>query len=383
MRAFGYLFLMTSLLSGTGLHAQSGCDDPFAGSAALRFSTRFWERTDFCLHSVPYDEILSGGVAPDGIPPIDDPQFEPVAAAREWLQDQSPVIVLVLEGEARAYPLAILTWHEIVNDQVGEIPVAVTFCPLCNSSIVFDRRVAGETLRFGVSGNLRNSDMVMWDDLTQSWWQQLTGEGIVGTYTGTQLTFLPSQVAGFADFASAYPDGAVLSRATGHSRNYGINPYANYEDVPPFLFEGGIDQRLPATEHVLAGLVGGQAIAYPMTTLAEQQVINDTVGAVPVAAFWQDGAVSALDARVIDDSRTVGTAALYHRVIDGQTLTFAVDDDGLIRDEQTGTRWNVFGLAVEGALAGQQLTREIAGPHFWFAWAAFRPETTVYGIEQP
>lgn len=372
-----------SAMGYRSVYGQSSCDDPFADADTLRFSTDFWELTDFCQHSVPYSEIRSGGVGPDGIPPIDSPQFESIEAAGAWLQDQSPVIALEIEGEARAYPLAILIWHEIVNDEVGDVPVAVTFCPLCNSSIVFDRRVDDATLRFGVSGNLRNSDLIMWDDLTQSWWQQLTGEAIVGTYTDTRLTFVPSQVIGFGDFAAQYPDGLVLSRETGFSRRYGQNPYEGYDSsAQPFLFEGDLDPRLPATEHVLGGLIGDTAVAYPFSVLAEERVINDTVGDAEVVAFWQDGVVSALDAGTIDSSRDVGTAALYNRELNGQVLTFILDEVGVIRDEQTNSQWNVFGQAEAGELAGSQLTREIAGPHFWFAWVAFRPETLVYGLEE-
>ncbi len=362
-------------------HAQSTCDDPFNGRQP-RFSLRFWTLTDFCKTRVDLTEIFSGGPPPDGIPPIDDPVFESVDEARAWLQDQSPVIALEINGDARAYPLAILIWHEIANDVVGDVPVAVTFCPLCNSAIVFDRRVEDKTLRLGVSGLLRNSDMVMWDNVTQSFWQQLTGEAIVGAYVGTQLPLVPSQVVGFGDFAAEYPDGRVLSRETGHNRSYGRNPYVGYDSsVEPFLFQGETDPRLPALEHVLAGIVGNQPIAYPFSVLSKRRVVNDTVGGVNVVAFWQDGAVSALDAATIDNSRVIGTAALYWRTLNDQTLTFSIDDDGLIRDVQTQSVWNVFGRAIEGELAGQQLQRAIAGPHFWFAWAAFRPQTLIYGAE--
>jgi hypothetical protein len=374
--------LVSTLNTAISAHAQSSCKDPFEGESQLRFSTAYWSKTDFCKHSVPFREILSGGVAPDGIPPIDQPQFETVKAAATWLQPQSPVIAVDINGDARAYPLAILIWHEIANDVAGTVPIAVTFCPLCNSSIVFDWRVQGKTLRFGVSGNLRHSDLIMWDDQTQSWWQQLTGEGIVGVYTGAKLTILASQVVGFGDFARQYPDGKVLSRETGHSRSYGQNPYQGYDaSTQPFLFDGQIDKRLPATAHVLAALLGDKAVAYPFTVLASQRVINDTVGGIHVVALWQDGMVSALDKAQIDESRVIGTAALYSRDLDGQTLVFRVDGSGVIRDEQTGSVWNVFGRGTEGKLAGKQLRREIAGPYFWFAWAAFRPDTTVYGLK--
>ena len=336
-------------------------------------------KTDFSKHSIPLDEIISGGVGRDGIPPIDNPSFVSIEEALAWLQPQSPVIAFENNGEARAYPLGILMRHEIANDTIGDTPVAVTFCPLCNSSIVFDRRVDGEVLRFGVSGNLRHSDLIMWDDKTESWWQQFTGEAIVGEYTGRQLDFLPSLVIGFKDFSERYPTGQVLDRGKGIVRSSAAsNPYTNYDSNPsPFLFAGQADQRLFPTSRVLAAEIDGQAIAYPFDVLAEKRIINDRVGNKNVLAVWQPGAASALDKSDINASRDVGMAALYNRSLAGQTLTFRVED-GLVRDEQTNSIWNIFGQAVEGELANRQLQQELAYPHFWFAWAAFKPETKIY-----
>lgn len=357
------------------LHAQSSCDNPPIDTSRL---SSVWNLTDFCQYEDGvFDEIISGGVPRDGIPPIDDPTFDTIDEARAWLQDQSPVIALEVEGVARAYPLAIMTRHEIVNDEIAGIPVAVTFCPLCNSALVFDRRVEGDVLRFGVSGLLRNSDLVMWDDRTQSWWQQLLGVGIVGHFTGYQLDILPSQVVGFGAFAAQYPAGEVLSPS---GRSYGRNPYVGYDsDADPFLFTGTPDDRLFPTARVLAGVIGGEAMAYPFDVLAAERVINDTLGGVDVVAFWQPGAASALDGSDIDNSRDVGMAALYRRELDGQVLDFYVDEAGTLRDAQTDSAWNVFGTATEGELAGAQLRQIIAAPHFWFAWAAFRPDTGLYG----
>lgn len=355
----------------------SGCTVPNLRHAG------FWDQTDFCQTSVPFDEIISGGPPPDGIPPIDNPQFESIEAANEWLQPQSPVIALEMDGEARAYPLAIMTRHEIVNDEIAGQPVAVTFCPLCNSAIVFDRTVDGQTLRMGVSGYLRNSDLIMWDDQTQSWWQQFTGEAIVGEYTGTTLDVLPSQVVGFGTYVEQFPDGVVLTRqSSGYSSSsYGTNPYSGYDSTDdPFLFQGDVDNRLFATERVLAGTIQGEAMAYPFSALSEAFVINDTIGDRNVVAFWQPGKVSALDRSNIDTSRDVGMAALFRREIDGQALTFTWDGD-TIQDEETSSTWNVFGTAIAGELEGTQLRQELFAPHFWFAWAAFYPETAIYGIE--
>ncbi|MBN2472653.1 MAG: DUF3179 domain-containing protein [Anaerolineae bacterium] len=366
------------LASGSGAaHAQLSCDDPPIDVSRL---IGVWDKTDFCQYQEGvFEEIISGGVPRDGIPPIDNPEFDSIEDASSWLEPQSPVIAVEIEGEARAYPLAILTRHEIVNDNFGDTPVAITFCPLCNSAIVFDRRVDDHTLRFGVSGLLRNSDLIMWDDLTQSWWQQFTGEGIVGQYTGTQLTIYPSQVVGFSAFVEQYPAGTVLAPA---GRFYGSNPYVGYDSTAqPFLFQGTPDDRLFATERVLAGVISGTPVAYPFSQLERDGVINDTVSDLAVVAFWQPGATSALDQSDIDSSQDVGMAALFSRELDAQTLTFSVDEEGLIRDDQTGSVWNVFGTAVGGPLAGSQLRQMLAAPHFWFAWAAFFPETILYGVD--
>jgi hypothetical protein len=360
-------------------HEPDSCTDPFKGET-VRFNRSYWTKTDFCRHSVPYSEFLSGGPPPDGIPPIDDPTFETSAEADEWLAATEPVIAFKIEDTARAYPLQVMTWHEIVNDELAGVPVAVTFCPLCNAAIVFDRRVGDRVLSFGTTGNLRNSDLVMWDRQTESWWQQFTGQGIVGEYTGTQLTFLPATIVSWGDFKLAYPEGQVLSQDTGFSRSYGVNPYAGYDDVSqtPFLFSGPLDERLPAMMRVAAIEIGGAHMAYPFDALAGLGAINDTVGAQQLVVFWKTGVNSALDGSQIRNSRDVGSTGMFDRVVDGQTLTF-VPDGEFFRDEQTGTQWTLLGEAVEGALAGQELTRLIHHEYFWFAWAAFQPDTAVYG----
>ena len=336
-----------------------------------------WE-TNFDIRSVPESEIISGGVGRDGIPPIDNPSFTSLDQAPGWLQSQSPVIAVEINNDARAYPLAVLTQHEIVNDVIGDQPVAVTFCPLCNSAIAYSRVVAGETLRFGVSGLLRNSDLIMWDNVTESWWQQLTGEAIVGDYTGTKLDIVSSQVVSFAAFQEQYPDGQVLNGSGGFGRSYGRNPYIGYDSSPsPFLFRGEIDDRLMAVERVLAGVINNQAIAYPFSLLEQEQIVNDIVAETPIVVFWQPGATSALDEADINASTDVGMAVMYDPVVDGETLTFR-QSDGIIRDDQTGSEWNIFGIATSGELAGTQLTQIHAFPHFWFSWAAFFPDTQLY-----
>jgi hypothetical protein len=182
-----------------------------------------WD-TDFSKRSVSLGEFRSGGPGKDGIPAIDDPKFVTVEDA-DFLESREPVIELVVDGDARAYPIQILIWHEIVNDVVDGAPVAVTFCPLCNTAIVFDRRVKEQVLDFGTTGNLRNSDLVMYDRQTESWWQQFGGEALVGELTGFELEQLPARIVAWADFRREHAGGKVLSRDTGFSRSYGQNPY--------------------------------------------------------------------------------------------------------------------------------------------------------------
>lgn len=344
---------------------------------AARLRPSEWD-TDFSLHTVPYSEIRF--VIPrDNIPSIDSPAFVSPDEAAEWLADVEPVVALEIEGDARAYPLQILTWHEIVNDDVGGLPVAVTFCPLCNSAIAFDRRLDGDALEFGVSGNLRNSDLVMYDRQTQSWWQQFTGEGIVGEHAGRQLEHLPSLLISFADFREAYPGGKVLSRETGYTRNYGVNPYIGYDTFSgtPFLFGGNLDDRLPPVERVIAVSAGGVDAAFPLSALQEMSVVNYTLGDRDIAVFFKTGTASALDAAVIADARDVGSAAAFDAELDGRRLTFSAAD-GVIRDAETGSVWSISGKAVEGELTGASLTPLAHGNHFWFAWAAFKPDTLLY-----
>ncbi len=375
-------------------HEEVSCDDPFAGVSNKKFSPSVWtaERiadyvgpdlvdgssgleTNFCKHNVDYNEILSGGPPPDGIPPIDNPDFDSLAVADEWLADVQPVIALAVGDEAKAYPLAILTRHEIANDEIAGIPVAVTFCPLCNAAIVFKREVDGEVLRFGVSGNLRNSDLIMWDNKTLSWWQQFTGQGIVGEHTDTQLEMIPAPLVAWKDFKAAYPAGTVLS---SNGRGYGQNPYVGYDSAPqPFLFLGTPDSRLLATERVLGYHKGDTAVAYPLPEIREAKIVKDTIDGLDVVIFYQAGQVSALDKSQIEDSKEVGSASMYIPEIDGQTLTFRYKDSQIF-DNETNSEWNVFGQAIAGELAGSQLNPVLSHMHFWFAWAAFRPDTVLY-----
>ena len=337
---------------------------------------RNFPKIDLSRRAVSLAEIRS--VIPrDAIPAIDEPRFLGLDEASEWLAPEAPVIAFERNGEARAYPLEILTWHEIVNDVVGGEPVIVTYCPLCNSAIAFSRLVDGEERTFGVSGSLRRSDLIMYDRETETLWQQLTGEAIVGHDTGTVLDFLPAQLVSFEEFAAAFTDGMVLSRETGYGRNYGANPYPLYDGTSRTFFPvGEFSDQLSAKERVLALEIAGETAAFPFSALSELVVIEAEVGGEPVVAFWQPGQVSALDAAFIIGSANVGSAGAFSPFLDGERLRFE-SRDGAITDVGTGSTWDVLGRAVEGPLAGSQLTPLVSGNHFWFAWAVFQPETRV------
>ncbi|MEE8062463.1 MAG: DUF3179 domain-containing protein [Gemmatimonadales bacterium] len=342
-----------------------------------------WQ-TDFDRHTVPLEEITSGGPPKDGIPPIDHPRFVSVTEADRWLKDREPVVTLSIGGQTKAYPIQILMWHEIVNDEVGGTPVSVTFCPLCNTALTFDRRFDGQVLDFGTTGMLRHSDLVMYDRQTESWWQQATGEGIVGTYAGRQLKFLSSPLVNWAQFKEEYPDGTVLSRATGFSRDYGRNPYVHYDTRSgPYgrFFKGAKDRRLTAMDRVVAIMQEDSSVAYPTSALAERAVINDEFVGRPIVVFWAPGTASALDDASIADGRDVGATGVFQRRVKDRILEFEPAGVGVFRDRQTGSTWNIMGRAVTGPLAGVRLEAVQHGNHFWFAWAVFRPDTRLGGVD--
>lgn len=361
------------------INEEEAREDPFEG-VRLHFSPRYWPDTDFSKHSVDLGEFYSGGPPPDGIPAIDNPVFESVEAADEWLGDDWPVMLFSIGEDVRIYPLAVLIYHEIVNDVVAGEPVSLTFCPLCNATVAFSRTLEdGTVLDFGTSGNLRNSDLVMYDRQTQSWWQQFTGEALVGELTGTQLEFLPSQIVGWSDVKAAHPEAQVLSRETGHRRSYGSNPYAGYDSISgsPWFPVEGEDDRLRPMERVAAIEIAGIDVAYPFSALNEVQVVNDEVGGQPLVVFWTDKTVSPLG----DGGPEVGSTGVFSRELDGQVLEFKAIGAGLFEDLDTGSQWNIFGQAIAGPLLGESLEKFVSAEHFWFAWAAFRPDTVVWQVD--
>ena len=408
-----------------------------AASHALAVSEAQLERLRVSADtaSIPIDEILSGGPPPQGIPALGfrglrgvaeaspEPRFVSQEEAAAWLGDLEPVILMRLGGEARLYPLQILTWHEIANDTLGGVPVAVTFCPLCNSALAFDRRIPatqaqvdalrrdghevraaplddtaaglyerqygreapelGIDVTFGVSGLLYFSNMLMFDDTTFTLWSQLIGEGLVGDMTDELLIRYPAQIVGFAEARAAEPDALVLSQDTGFRRTYGQNPYVGYDEIgsPAFLFRGPSDGRLAPKERVITVDTPAESVAYPFDHLRDVRVAHDAIAGDPVVAFWAPGTATALGAPSIAGAADIGAVGLFRATVDGRTLRFEPAEDGFV-DAETGSLWDVTGRARSGPLEGTVLD---AVPHdntLWFAWAAFRPDTEVRRPDQ-
>ena len=325
------------------------------------------------------DLIRSGGPPPDGIPAINAPVFAP-ATEIDFLADNEAVLALEINGDARAYPLQIMTWHELVNDTVGGVPVTISYCPLCNSSVAYDRNAAGRILDFGTSGMLYQSSMIMYDRQTQSLWTHFDGLAVIGELIGTQLDFWPMAIVSWAAWRDAYPDGLVLTRETGYHRSYGRNPYAGYETssglLSPSFQSTDIDERLPAKERVVGIRSAGDAVAVRHAHLEDSGVVEVDLAGVPLVVWNLPGASSALDAPELSNGLDVGSSGVFERQLDGQLLSFTRSGNGF-RDTETGSTWNLFGEATAGELAGSRLRAREFVDTFWFAWGTFEPESRI------
>ncbi len=276
-----------------------------------------WLRTDFSKHSVPFEGIKSGGPPKDGISAIDAPRFERLERGKSTgrsasLGDIEPVIALSIGGDARAYPLRVLIWHEIVNDTVGNTPVTVTYCPLCNAALVFERIVDSRVLDFGTTGKLRHSGLVMYDRQTESWWQQFTGEAIVGTMTGHRLRLIPSRLESFERFRQRVPQGQVLVPSNPNARNYGRNPYVGYDAAGqrPFLYDGTLPDGIEPMERVVAvETTLGRHEAWALALLRRRGTIENA----DLLIEWQPGQASALDKASLPAGRDVGNVIVQKR----------------------------------------------------------------------
>lgn len=324
---------------------------------------------------VDLDRITSGGLPPDGLPSIDQPRF--VRARSVWfLSDREPVLSLEINGDARAYPVQIMMWHEIVNDVVGGVPVTVTYCPLCNSAVAYERVLDDRTLEFGTSGRLLNSSLVMYDRQTGSLWSHFTGQAIVGDLVGERLPVSPLATVAWDDWRSAHPNGLVLDRETGFIKEYGLNPYPGYDDVDatPFLFEGSVNGQFTAMTRMVAFIVGEQGFAIPLDRLRREPLLQPVVGDRRVVVWWKPGVSSALDSFDVAAGRDVGATFVGSAEADDVFVL----QDGVVKDRATGSTWDIFGRAVAGSRQGEVIERLPHFDTFWFAWSAFRPNTTVW-----
>ena len=287
-----------------------------------------WPATDFSKHSVEFSEIRSGGPPKDGIPAIDAPRFEQLDAGRAggWAKtigDNEPVISLVIAGDARAYPVRILIWHEIVNDTVGGIPVVITYCPPCNSGLVFERALADRVLDFGTTGKLRNSDLVMYDRQTESWWQQFTGEAIVGTLSSRGLRLVPSRMELLLRFRQRFPGGKVRSRPTQMRAIMGqtLTSDTTRKGSGRFCMMDRCPRELIPMERVVAvESAPGRYEAWPLASLRREGRI--AIG--DLLLTWEPGQASALDARRIAEGRDVGTVVVQ-RQRNGENIDIPYD----------------------------------------------------------
>ena len=351
----------------------------------LAVVTAAWP-TDWTRRTIDLDELKIGinAIDPrDLIRPLDQPTDESIESANRWLIDREIGVSLDLNGVARFYPLRILTAHEVVNDELDGLPFAVTYCPLCNTAVAFDRRVDGQVLRFGVSGLLRKSDLVMWDDQTVSLWQQITGEGIVGALAGNQLETLPTATVRWGDFKANHPDGEALSQDTGFGFNYGSNSYVGYSDrAAPFgsFFDAPLDDRFPALDRVVGVRVGDVTKAYPFAVIDEKRAVNDELAGVPIAVWWAPtDSADNFDGVEVGCGESIGTGIAFLREVGDQLLTFEAFGVDTFIDDETGSTWSLFGEAIDGPLAGTQLELALHQNEFWFAWSAFNPDSPVYG----
>lgn len=349
--------------------------DVEAAGSALRGDRRL---DAFPPSVVDPNDIFSGGPPPDGIPPIDDPVYAPISEIDFIDNDNEGVVVVEINGEVKAFPIQILIWHEIVNDEVGGVPVTVTYCPLCNSALVFERQFGERLLDFGTSGELYQSALVMFDRQTESLWAHFTGQGIVGHYAGAQLQLVPAQTLGWGSFVEAFPAAEVLTLDTGADRPYGENPYVGYDDASTSPIGGFISQPIDdafgAKDRVVGVIDENGTYAVLLEDLAASGVVAIDEADRPLVILHTSGLNSALEQRAVDGGRDVGQTGTFVAVAeDGTPLTF-VRDGEMFTDAETGSTWSILGRATAGPLQGQQLQ---AVPHldtFWFSWSTYQPD---------
>jgi hypothetical protein len=347
----------------TLLLAYSSTNNPL--STSISRSTAALSAQEGEKNIVPLDQIVSGGPPPDGIPSIDKPKFTSVQEASKILEDSELLVGLNINGDIRAYPLQILVWHEIVNDNVGGVPVAITYCPLCFTNQVFNRTLEdGNIVEFGTSGKLYNSNLVMYDRTSDSLWSQALAQGIVGKYAGTNLQRIPFDVANWKEWKELYPESKVLSRNTGSIRPYDADPYGDYYTNKEVLFPiSNKDDRLGLKEIIIGLENNGQYRAYKLQDVEDKNIINDEINNKPIVLL----------------SSIPFMVRAFDPVVDGQVLQFKYNpQNNTFIDIHKGSEWNFEGAAINADMKGKMLIRLPYDEGFWFEWVAFHPDTEIY-----
>lgn len=314
---------------------------------------------------IPKARVVDGGPGKDGIPAIDNPQYVPVAESQ--IADEDRIIGIKVGGQARAIPLEIMDWHEVLNDQTDTTPLVLSYCPLTGSSLLWRGDALSNNPTYGVSGLLYNSNLILYDRETDSFWSQMRLQSVHGERIGELPDSLALVETRFATWRQMYPDTVVLSRVTGYTRNYDRYPYGSYRSDTRLLF--GVkprDRRLHEKTRVLGISIDEHHVAYQINNFAfDREVINTTIGGIPIVVVGSSG----------DD---LGLA-FGRTLADGTVLTLSTSTATLpaLMTDHEGTHWDAFGVALNGPRQGQQLPLIRAHIAFWFAWAAFNPGSEI------
>lgn len=315
------------------------------------------------------ENMVSGGPSKDGIPPVDKPKYVPVSKAGNFLNHNDVVFLVEYKDVVKIFPQKILVWHEIVNDVIHNEKVSITYCPLTGSAIGFLGRFEGIETTFGTSGKLLNSNLVMYDRKTDSYFPQILGTAVSGPVKGKALKEFQVIWTTWEKAKSSYPDASVLSMDTGFLRSYGSDPYGSYLKKGTYYDSGGpffplmaTDNRLEAKEVVVGVRIGNTPLAIVKNKVAEKKAVNLMTGDHPIVAFYDD---------------SLNTVRIYSRRYGKKVLSFDIRD-GKITDRESNSEWNVLGKSTDGKMKGTELEAVFSFDVMWFAWGAFYPQTEIY-----
>lgn len=313
---------------------------------------------------IPSEEVFDGGPGKDGIPSIDNPQFSSVSGI-QFLNDEDLVVGIINGPTVRAYPHPILDWHEIVNDEVGDLQVAITYCPLTGTAIGWDRNVNGTLTEFGVSGKLFNSNLIPYDRATDSYWSQIGLNCVNGEWLSTEIKTIPLIETSWKTWKALFPSSQILNTTTGFNRSYGEYPYQDYKTNHNRLFfpVDPLDTRLPAKDRVIAVLENNGAKAYRLALFGSDKVIEDTVGDKNI---------------VVIGSQEKNLMLAFENSLGLENLTISFDQLPLIAVDADGNKLGVDGRIYAGPRTGQRLEPLNAFIGYWFSLGAFYPEIEIY-----